>query len=357
MNRRRRIFGTFGLAAALAVTSAACSSGSGDGVALTGAGSTFAQPMYATWSKAFLGVESGAKINYQAIGSGGGVQQFTAKSVAFGATDVPLQTEEISALKGAAYIEFPTVLGAVTVVYHTTGVPNGLNLDGTTLADIFLGKVTKWNDPEITALNSGVSLPATPIQTVHRADESGTTAVFTGWLAKQSSTWSSQIGAGKSVQWSGGTSANGNDGVAAGVSQGEGTIGYVSYDFAVTAHLTFASMKAPSGQFVAPSTASISAAGGGLQFPITPTTNILDSTTTGAYPIASTTYVLIYKDQTDEKVAQTLVDFWTWALTKGQASATSVNYAPLPSNIATQSLQQVASITANGKAVKASSKV
>jgi phosphate transport system substrate-binding protein len=345
------------LIAALAMTAAACSSGSGNGVAITGAGSTFAQPMYATWSHSFLGIESGAKINYQAIGSGGGVQQFTAKSVAFGATDVPLQTEEIAALKGAAYIEFPTVLGAVTVVYHATGVPNGLKLDGTTLADIFLGKVTKWNDPEITAQNSGAALPSTTIQTVHRADESGTTAVFTGWLAKQSSTWNTQIGAGKSVQWPNGTSANGNDGVAAGVSQGDGTMGYVSYDFAVNAHLNIAALKSPGGQYISPSTASISAAGGGLQFPITSTTNILDSTAAGAYPIASTTYVLIYKDQTDEKVAQTLVDFWTWALTKGQSSATSVNYAPLPAGIAAQSLAQVASITANGKVVKASSKV
>jgi phosphate transport system substrate-binding protein len=175
--------------------------------------------------------------------------------------------------------------------------------------------------------------------------------VWTGWLAKESSDWESQVGSGKAVQWPGGTSANGNDGVAAAVSQTDGAAGYLSYDFAVTANLGIAAIKAPDGSYVQPSIQSISAAGGGLTFPITPDTNILDSSTQGAYPVASTTYVLIYTDQTNQDKAQTLSNFWTWALTKGQAATTSINYAPLPQSVAQSSLQEVAKISVNGTVV------
>ncbi len=365
MNRPRNLCAAGGLILAVALLAAGCSSsssnasssGSFNGVALTGAGATFPQPIYALWTKNFLSVESGAKINYQAIGSGGGVQQFTSKTVDFGATDVPLQQEEIAALGGASYIEFPTVLGGVAVVYNVSGVQSGLKLDGATIADIFLGKVKAWNDPEIVALNPGVSLPSTPITTVHRADESGTTGVFTEWLTKESPTWSSQVGAGKAVQWPVGNGGNGNSGVAAAVSQHDGSMGYVSYDFAVAANLSIAQIKAPDGSYVAPSVASITAAGAGLAFPITSDTNILDSSASGAYPIASTTYILIYTQQANQNKAQTLVDFWTWALSTAQSQATQVNYAPLPSAVAQGSLQEVAKITVNGKAVTASSSV
>ncbi len=340
--------------AAAALVAAGCGSnggGSSSGVPLTGAGSTFAQPMYQSWSHSYLSIQSGAKINYQAIGSGGGVQQFTSKTVDFGATDVPLQQDEISALPSKNYIEFPTCLGAVVIAYHVTGLQSGLKLDGATAAGIFLGKITSWNDQAIAALNPGMTLPNTPIHTVHRADESGTTAVFTGWLAKESSDWESQVGSGKAVQWPGGTSANGSDGVAAAVSQTDGAVGYLSYDFAVTANLGITDIKAPDGTYVAPSIKSITAAGGGLSFPITPTTNILDSSTPGAYPIASTTYVLIYTDQTNQDKAQTLSNFWTWALTKGQSATTAINYAPLPSSVAQSALAEVKKISVNGTAV------
>jgi phosphate transport system substrate-binding protein len=352
----------FGLPAALsllllggACSSSSASNGSFKGVGLTGAGATFPQPIYATWSHSFLSVESGAKVNYQAIGSGGGVQQFTSKTVDFGASDVPLKDEDIAALSDKNYIEFPTVLGGVVVAYNLSAAPSGLKLDGPTVADIFLGKVKTWNDPEIAGQNPGASLPSTSITTVHRADESGTTAVFTGWLSLESDTWKSDVGSGKAVEWPVGNGGNGNAGVTGAVKQSDGTIGYVSYDFAVTANLGIAQIKASDGSYVAPSIASITAAGGGLQFPITPTTNILDSSAPGAYPIASTTYVLIYKDQTNKDKAQTLVDFWTWALTKGQSQTNQVNYAPLPQSVAQGSLQQLQGITVNGQAVKASS--
>lgn len=281
------------------------------------------------------------------------MQQFTAKTVDFGATDVPLQPDEISAIKGN-WIEFPTALGGVAVVYDVQGVPNNLNLDGPTVGDIFAQKVKAWNDPEIANQNPGVSLPSTPITPVVRAEDSGTTAVFSGWMGKESSEWAGKASKSSTIFPSGVQKANGNAGVAAGVKQSQGTIGYVSYDFAVTAGLSIAQIKAPDGSYVAPSLQSITAAGGGLSFPITPDTNILDSSTAGAYPIASTTYVLVYTDQTNRNKAQTLVDFWHWSLTKGQSETNSVNYAPLPSSVAQGSLAQVAKVTYAGTPIKPS---
>jgi phosphate transport system substrate-binding protein len=349
--------------AALSIVAAACGSSGGSGsnpgsgsfkgAALTGAGSTFAQPMYSEWASGFTKVEADAKVNYQAIGSGGGVEQFTAKTVDFGATDVPLQSEEISAVKGD-WVEFPTALGGVAIVYNVQGVQAGLKLDGPTVGDIFAQKVKAWNDPEIAGQNPGVTLPNTPITPVVRAEDSGTTAVFSGWLGKESSEWAGKASKSSTIFPSGVQKANGNSGVAAGVKQSNGTVGYVSYDFAVTAGLSTAQIKAPDGTYVAPSLQSITAAGGGLHFPITPDTNILDSSARGAYPIASTTYVLIYTDQTNEAKAQTLVDFWHWALTKGQSETNTVNYAPLPSSVAQGSLAQLAKITDAGTPVKPS---
>jgi len=344
----------------LVLVAAACSKksgGSSSSHTLTGAGSTFAQPMYQTWSQSFLAVEPSTKLNYQGIGSGGGIQQFTAKTVDFGATDVPLQDADIAALPSKDYVEFPTCLGAVVFAYNLPGVTADLKLDGTTIADIFLGKITKWNDPAIAQQNAGVTLPDLGIQIAHRADESGTTAVWTGWLSDENATWKSQVGADKAVEWPVGTGGNGNDGVAALISQTPGTAGYLSYDFAVTAKLGVADVKAPDGSYVAPSIDSISKAGGGLAFPITPTTNILNSSTPGAYPVASTTYVLIYTQQTDATTAQQLVDFWTWALTKGQAATTQINYAPLPSAFAASALTEVKKITLNGNPVTPGSAV
>lgn len=324
-----------------------------NGVALTGAGATFPDPIYEQWFHVFQGVESDAKINYQAIGSGGGIEQFTAQTVDFGASDAPLQQDEIDALS-TDYIELPTVLGGVVFAYNVSGVDTGLKLDGATAADIFLGKIKKWNDPAITSQNPGVDLPDTDISVVHRSDESGTTFVFTSWLASQSPDWESQVGADKAVQWPTGTGGDGNDGVAAGISQTEGAIGYLSYDFAVTANLGIASVKREDGTYVDPSIDSISAAGGILTFPISPDTNILNSTADGAYPISSTTYLLLYKDTADADKAQTIFDFVTWALTTGQSEVTKLNYSPLPPDIASQAMDALSKMTSGGKALTAS---
>ncbi len=321
-----------------------------------GAGSSFAQPFYALWAQDFVKVEPDAKVNYQPIGSGGGIQQFTAKTVDFGATDVPLKASEASAIKGD-YIEFPTALGAVVVAYNVPGVTTPLKLDGPTTAKIFLGTIKKWNDPAIVAQNPGVTLPDTAIQIVHRADASGTSGIFTGWLAMESPDWKSKVGAGKSVQWPSGQGANGNAGVAQAMSQTKGSIGYLESQYAVTTQLGVASLKAPDGTYVAASADGVAKAGQDLAFPITETTTILDSKVAGAYPMASATYILMYKDISDQKKAQTLVDFWTWSLTKGQDELGKLNYVPLPSSVAQGALSLLGEVTSGGTAVKASAGV
>jgi phosphate transport system substrate-binding protein len=359
MTKRKRMAGAIAAALAVALVGAACgksSGGSFDGVALTGAGATFPQPIYSLWFKDFAKVESGAKINYQAIGSGGGVEQFTAKTVDFGASDAPLKDEEVTALPAKA-LEIPTVIGGVVIAYNVQGLQTGLKLDGATAANIFLGKITTWDDPAIAQQNPGVTLPSTAISVVHRADESGTTKVFTSWLSAESPEWSSQVGADKAVSWPVGTGGNGNDGVAAGITQTDGAVGYLSFDFAVTSKLGIAAIKASSGDYITPSVDAISAAGGGLSFPITQDTNILNSSASGAYPISTTTYILVYQDMSNKDKAQTVVDLLTWALTKGQDEVKTLNYAPLPSDIATQGLALVGQITSGGEKVTASSSV
>jgi phosphate transport system substrate-binding protein len=351
-----------GLATVALVTAACSSGGSGgsggssgsfSGVPLTGAGATFPDPIYEQWFHDFRSVEPNAEVNYQAIGSGGGIEQFTAQTVDFGASDAPLQTDEESALPANA-VEIPTVLGGVVIAYNVSGLDTGLKLDGTTAADIFLGKVKSWNDPEIAKQNPGVSLPNEPIAVVHRSDESGTTFVFTSWLASQSPDWEKQVGADKAVQWPTGTGGDGNDGVAAAISQTEGAVGYLSYDFAVTSHLGIASIAREDGTYVTPSLESISAAGSDLTFPISPDTNILNASTPGAYPIASTTYLLLYTDQQDQKIGQTLVDLVYWGLTDGQDTASKLNYSPLPDQVRQEALAALKGIQFKGRTIQPS---
>ena len=336
---------------ALAVIAAACSSGSSgngggsfNGAALTGAGSTFVQPVYQKWFHDFQSVEPNAQINYQAIGSGGGITDLQTKTVDFADSDAPLQSSDMSGFKGAGVVELPVVLGAVAVSYNVPGLKTGLKLDGPTVADIFLGKITNWNDHAIAQLNPGVQLPNLPIQTVHRADESGTTFVFTSWLSQESPEWSSKVGADKAVQWPNGSGGNGSSGVAAAIQQTKGAVGYVEYQYAVTTNLGVAAVKGKnSSGFVSPSVASISAAGGGLSFPITATSNVLNSSAPGAYPLTSTTYFMAYKDLTPlgKDKAQTIVDLLQWMYTTGQGEVKSLNFAPLPSSVVSQAMSHI----------------
>ncbi len=347
-------------------SSSTSSAGSGDGsfegAKMTAAGATFPDPVYELWFKNFPSVEPNAKINYQAIGSGGGIEQLQAKTVDFGASDAPLQDDEINAFTkdGRTIVEFPSVLGGVAFSYNLKEVSDPLKLDGPTVADIFLGKITNWNDGAIASLNPGVSLPDKAIQVCHRADESGTTFVFTNWLAQESSEWESKVGADKAVQWPVGNGGNGNDGVAACISQADGAAGYIEYQYAITTDLGVAELKGKnSADFVSPSVDSISSAAGNLSLPITPTTNVLNSDADGAYPISSTTYLLIDKDLTPlgQDKAQTLVDFLYWALTQGQTQVQTLNYAPLPDSVAQDDLAQLDQLTFSGAALAPSSTV
>ncbi len=363
--RKHTRFAAIGGFLALATLAAACSSSNGSaggggagfsGVPLTGAGATFPEPIYLQWFQDFQGVEPGAQVNYQAIGSGGGIEQFTAQTVDFGASDAPVQPDEAAAIRkaGGGFVEIPTVLGGVVVAYNVPGLQSGLKLDAKTTADIFLGGITKWNDPAIASQNPGVNLPDQDIAVVHRSDESGTTFVFTSWLASGSAKWEQQVGADKAVQWPTGTGGDGNDGVAAGIGQTEGAIGYLSYDFAVTSNLGVADIKGADGGYVTPSIDSISAAGAGLRFPISPDTNILNSSAPGAYPIASTTYLLLYEQQADKDKAQTLYDLVYWALNEGQHMVTELHYSPLPDDVRSKALDELARVTFDGKPISPS---
>jgi phosphate transport system substrate-binding protein len=349
--------------ALIALVGVACSSNSGGGssggfkgVSLTGAGATFPNPIYSSWFKSFHdSVESGAAVNYQSIGSGGGITQITAKTVDFGASDAPLKADESSAAPGL--LQIPTVMGADVLAYNVSGVDKGLKLTPDAVAGIFLGKITKWNDPAIAGKNPGITLPSSKITVVHRTDESGTTFIFTSYLTKVSNEWSTKVGKGKAVSWPVGLGGDGNDGVAAKIKQTEGSIGYVELAYALSNNITYASVAGPSGDFIEPSVESVSAAGGGLAFPISPDTNILASSATGAYPISSATYLLVYKDQTDNDKAQTLVDLIYWCVHKGDDLAKGLNYAPLPDSIKTQVDTLLGQITVNGAAVTVSSGV
>ena len=357
------------LTAALAMGVAACgsssngstgsTSGSGGSVnaTLNGAGSTFAAPIYQQFGSNLKG--QGLTINYQSVGSGAGVAQFTAGTVDFGATDPPLKPEEITAAKKKGDpLQFPVAFGAITVSYNLSGVKSGLKLDGKTIADIFLGKVKKWNDPEIASQNAGVSLPSSDITVVHRSDESGTTKGFTGFLEGYSPTWKSQVGSDKTVKWPTGTGAKGNEGVAAAIKQTSGSIGYVEQAYALQNNFTFANVKNKSGKYIAPTLASTSAAGDGVSVPSNLGFTVIDSPNPAAYPISSQTFVLFYKDLCkagmSKNTAKGAVTFLNYVYGDGQNVLKQLSYAPLPSSIASKAKAQVSQLRCNGSPVSSS---
>lgn len=328
--------------AAVLLVAAACSSsgstGSGSSSTINGAGSTFAAPMYQQWAGQYKSTHH-VQINYQAIGSGGGISEFTQGVVDFGATDAPMSSTEQAAAQagqGSVVLHIPMIIGAVAVSYNEPSITN-LKLDGPTLANIYLGKVKKWNDPAIQKLNPGVKLPADAIQPVERADSSGTSYAFTSYLSAVSPTWASQVGASKSPSFPTGTGATGTSGVAAAIQQTKGAIGYVEYGYAIQGHIPFASMKNASGQFVAPSTASTNAASAAGSYPTTLTKltfSLNNSSASGAYPIVTPTYILIAQKQKDPAKGKALKSWLQWALANAQqAEVTKLGYAPLPSRL------------------------
>jgi len=320
---------------------------------LTGAGATFPYPIYSKWFADYA-AQTSVRINYQAIGSGGGIRQLSDGTVDFGASDSPMTDGELQKTKGGRVLHFPTVIGAVVVVYNVPGLTTALQLDGNVLADIFLGKVRKWNDGKIAKLNPGVSLPARDILVVHRSDGSGTTYIFTDFLSSVSKEWLSGPGRAKEIAWPIGLGGKGNDGVAGQVKQIPGAIGYVELAYARQNKLPFASIKNAAGTFVAPSVESATAAAEGVAAKLNPKSDyrisIANAPGAQAYPITSFTWLIVYQDQTDPIKGKKLIDFMKWALTSGQASAAALDYAPLPKAIADRLVERLGSIKLAGAA-------
>ena len=304
-----------------------------DKVLINGAGATFPAPIYMKWFQEYNKSNPKVEINYQSIGSGGGIKQLTAKTVDFGASDAPMNEDELKAVDNSV-LHIPTVLGAVAVTYNVPGFTGAVKLDGETLADIFSGKITKWNDQRVAALNKGAALPDKAIVPVYRSDSSGTTAVFTEYLAKVSATWAKDIGQGKSVKWPVGLGGKGNEGVTGQVKNTPGAIGYIELAYAISEKMPTVEMKNKAGQFVQPSIKSVSeaAAGAVKSMPEDFRVSITNADGKGAYPISSFTYILVYKTMAGDKGLE-FVKFLNWAMDKGQGEAGSLSYAPLPGAI------------------------
>ena len=299
---------------------------------VNGAGATFPYPIYSKWFSEYQKQNKNVEFNYQSIGSGGGIKQVLAQTVDFGATDAPMTDEELKSAK-TPIRHIPTVLGAVAVAYNVSGVPAGLNLDGETLAKIFLGTISKWNDAAITKLNPKFKLPASDILVVRRSDGSGTTAVFTEYLGAVSPDWKTKVGVGKNVNWPSGIGAKGNEGVTAMITQTDGAIGYAELAYAINSKTTTASIKNAKGEFVAPSVASITSAASSVKkFDGDLRMSIINADQKGAYPISSFTYILLPEDKASVPLKE-LRTFLGWALKDGQKFASELHYAPLPTKM------------------------
>lgn len=299
---------------------------------LTGAGSTFAYPMFSKWAEAYK-KETGIGLNYQSIGSGGGIKQIKAKTVDFGASDMPLKHEELEA---EGMIQFPTVMGGVVPIVNLDGVtPGQLKFTGDVLAHIYLGKITKWNAPEIAALNPGVKLPADDITVVHRADGSGTSFLWTDYLSKVNAEFKTTVGAGTAVKWPVGVGGKGNEGVAANVQRIKGSIGYVEYAYAKKNKMSHTQMKNKDGQFVQPDDETFKAAAAGAQWAKTPGFAVVLTEQAGkaSWPITGAVFVMMHKSQADAAKGKDVLKFFDWAYKNGAAMATELEYVAIPAPV------------------------
>ena len=306
--------------------------GSGS-VTLNGAGATFPYPLYSKWVSEYQRIAPGVLINYQSIGSGGGIRQISEHTVDFGASDAPLTDAQLG--KTPTLVHIPTTLGAVVVTYNLPQAPPDVRLSSDVLAELFLGEIKLWNDPKLTSLNPSLHLPAAPVAIVHRSDGSGTTAVFTDYLSKVNSAWRDRVGKGTSVSWPAGIGAKGNEGVTGQVKTTPGAIGYVELAYALENGLPTARIRNSSGQFIKPSIQGITAAAASVSDRMPPDlrVSIVDPPGASAYPIASFTYILVYRDTPDRARAEPLARFLWWALHDGQKYAAPLHYAPLPSTV------------------------
>jgi len=341
---------------AVALSTAALFSGvaSAQSVDLTGAGATFPYPIYSKWFNDYA-QSSGVKINYQSIGSGGGIRQLSEQTVDFGASDSPMSDQELANAKGGAVLHFPTVIGAVVITYNVPGIAKPLNLSGDVIADIFSGKITKWNDAQIVAQNRGVSLPNSDILVVHRSDGSGTTYIFSDYLSAVSPSWSASLGKGKEIKWPVGLGGKGNEGVAGQVKQTPGSIGYVELAYAKQNKLPYANVRNAAGRYVTPTVGSVTAAAAGMKLPKNTDyrVSIVNAPGKDSYPISSMTWILAYQNQPDRVKGEKLVNFLRWAYKNGEKSAESLDYAPLPAAMVAQLQNRLKTISVAGSQVGA----
>jgi len=352
--------------------------GGGQAITLNGAGATFPFPLIDTWRVEYQSVNPSISLNYQSIGSGGGVRQFTERTVDFGASDAPLTEEEMQALSSSTPVHIPETIGSVVAAYNLPGIDKGLKLTGPVLADIFAGKITRWDDPRISELNPDLSLPtAADIVVVHRSDGSGTTFIWTSYLSQVSPEWNQTVGAGKSVQWTVGLGAQGNEGVSSTIKSTPNSIGYVELTYALTTNMDYASLMNRAGNFVEPTLDSTQAAAQAaiMNNASSSSNNITTSAAVGlptgdqswtqvtlldapgpdSYPIASFSYLLLYKELSTNidsmEKAQALAQFVNWAITDGQQFASPLHYVPLPDSVVQHNQQTLRSLTFNGQPV------
>jgi phosphate transport system substrate-binding protein len=323
-------------------------------IRLNGAGATFPNIIYQNWMISYNQTHDNVELNYQSIGSGGGIRQFSDRTVDFGATDAPMTDSAIAAIQGNV-LHIPTVLGAVVATYNLPGVTASIRFTPEILADIFLGKLTSWNDARIAAENPGVTLPAQDIIVVHRSDGSGTTFIWVDYLSKVSPAWLQKVGRGTSVNWPVGLGGRGNEGVSATVRQTPGAIGYVELGYALINKMSFGQVKNRAGTFITPSLESVTAAAAAAMAQMGPETDfrvsITDAVAPDAYPISSFTWLLVRKNYPDAAKARELVKFIWWSLTAGQAQAPRLGYAPLPKAMQPWIQARLKTVAAEGKPV------
>ena len=309
---------------------------------INGAGATFPYPIYSKWFDAYAKVDPSVRFNYQSIGSGGGQKQILAQTVDFGASDGPMSDENLAKAPGKL-LHIPTVAGADVVTYNLAGNPT-LKFDAETIADIFLGKIKKWNDPKLAALNPGVSLPDQEMVVVHRSDGSGTTYIFTDYLSKVSAEWKSKVGANTSVNWPTGIGGKGNEGVSGQVKQTPGAVGYVELIYAIQNKMPYADVKNTDGNFVKASLESVTAAMSTAQIPDDFRFSMTNPPGKDSYPIAGATWLLVYAEQKDATKGKKLVEFLKWAEKDGEQMAKDLDYAPLSENLQQRVLQRIGEI-------------
>ena len=323
-------------------------------VQLNGAGATFPNIIYQTWMLAYNQAHPDVKLNYQAIGSGGGIRQFSDGTVDFGGTDAPMTDSAIAAIQGNV-LHIPTVMGAVVIAYNLPGLSQPVKFTPDVVADIFLGKITNWNDARLASINAGLTLPSQDIIVVHRSDGSGTSFVFTDYLSKVSADWQQKVGKGTSPNWPVGLGGRGNDGVSATVSQTPGAVGYVELAYATINKIPFGTLRNSSGNWITPSLEGVTAAAAGAMKEMGPNTDfrvsITNSSGAQAYPIASFTWLLVHKTHSDAAKAGALVQFIWWVETEGQTKAPELGYAPLPKDLRPWIQARLKTVTAGGRAV------